>query len=166
MNRRTRPTWTSLAALLVGVSLAFAGGAGEQPSGEPPFGVAIQSDAQGTKLTGIGSMEFYNIDTRNPAVAIPADVRVHVRLRQGNRVDTVFTEVTATEGVDLRRVAATQALIVDRLTPEILAKFFGGDPSLGVKVKALEEFLTTETFNSFAGQNTRMVLFDVVLAVK
>jgi hypothetical protein len=165
VNRRTKTAVVWLAVLVLSAPLAFGGSGRETPSGDPPFGTAVQSDAQGTKLTGIGILEFYNIEliTVPPPPQRLADVRVLVRLRQGSQLDTVFTELV---DVDMLQVAATQARIIDALRSQILDKFFNNDQTLGVTVKGITDFVPVETVNSFANQTTQMDLFNVVLAVK
>lgn len=129
----------------------------QDPSGTPPYGVAVQSDAAGVKLTGIASIEYYNFRGESTA-----DARISVRLRKGNIVKVFYAEVN---GVDLFLPLSTQTMITNAIKPLVVNEFFGGDTSLQVTLKGLEEFAGIDVSTSLTDMSS-IYLMDVVVAVK
>ena len=151
---------TLLFVLLAATPLVFAGGGLEQPPGEPPHGVAVQSDAPGTKLTGEIFIEFWNIQSN-----FNANARFVLRLRKGSDFAVFYDEAFVT---DWTSPSAVQTAITTALTQEVLDRFFNGATKT-VKVKALEEFGQLDTGNppipNVLGRSV-FILSDVVLAVQ
>lgn len=138
-------------------SMAFAGtGSVQQPPGEPPYGVAIQSDAQGIKLSGVASIEYYNFRET------VADVRIVLRLRKGNIIKVLYGEV---KNIDTNLPAANQDAITNTMKPKVIDAFFNGDYSLQVTLKSLEEFEGIDTSTTLTGFSS-IYLVDIVIAVK
>lgn len=144
--------------LFVGGALVFAGGGLEEPPGEPPHGVAVQSDAPGTKLNGEIFIEFYNIQASGAA-----DVRFILRLRKGSDFEVFYDEASVT---DFTSPTIVQTAITNALTQDVLDRFFNGS-SKTVKIKSLQEFGELDTITP-TDLTTRSVfiLSDVVLAVQ
>jgi hypothetical protein len=165
---------------------AWAGAADSPNSGEPPKGVAYQSDAKGTKLTGVISIELTQVDTTEFTATA---ARGTMRLRQGNELHTFFAEVDDTHDCsDLDMPDENDCVrwefefeieqIEEALLAEftagpngILAKFFGaecgpnGDTcSLVVTPKLIDE--SAEIFAVTGGGLSLFLVADVVLAVK
>jgi hypothetical protein len=159
----------AVVTIVIFVSIVFFGsvarGGPENPSGAPPFGVAVSSDAPGTKLTGVAFFEFYNL--RNvgggQVPQVLADVRAFVRLRQGTVVKPVFAQIA---NVDLNNLPQTQASIVAGLKNEILIEFFEGDLSLDVKLKGFDEFVQSGEFTILTPAGSKLTLADIVFSVK
>jgi hypothetical protein len=148
--------------LLAGSALVFAGGGLEEPPGEPPHGVAVQSDAPGTKLNGEIMIEFYNIQSNGNANA-----RFLLRLRKGNDFAMFYDEAFVT---DFTSPTVVQTAIANALTQDVLNRFFNGATKT-VKVKALEEFGELDTGNppipiTVPSSRSVFILSDVVLAVQ
>ena len=141
-----------LKVLAIGLFLAgmvFA--KGEQPPGEPPFGAVVHGDAKGTKLNGALFAEFINC-ALNAQFALICDAEVVLRLRKSGsgQLELLFGTIP---GVEPANVPATQAAIVNGMTPAITGAFGGST----VKVKNITEFIYDATESVF--------LTDVQLAV-
>lgn len=84
-------------ALLCAVALAsanaYAGGGDTPFSGDPPHGVAFQSDAKGQKLSGVISVELTELNT---AAFTASAARGTLRLRQGGQIATFYGQVEDT----------------------------------------------------------------------
>jgi hypothetical protein len=158
-----------LLLVLAGGALVFAGEGLERPPGEPPKGTAVQSDAPGTKLSGVISIELYHIEN-NGALA---DARIVLRLRKNNDFDTLYGEAF---DIDPRNPATSQAAIVAAMKPQVIDRFFGnndGDTtndnaaSFNLRTKALEEFGRVNADTTLTGvQGSIFILADVVIAVQ
>ena len=73
-------------------SLSFAGsGSPDTPPGVPPYGVATQSDAAGTKLTGVISIEYGYGGYECPG-ALCYDSRILLRLKKGPQLETFYAD--------------------------------------------------------------------------
>ncbi|MFC1788405.1 hypothetical protein ACFLZE_00640 [Thermodesulfobacteriota bacterium] len=115
----------------------------EKPEGDPPHGLAIQSDAQGVKLYGVVFVEFYNYDPEND---IAGGARVVLRLRKSNTLNTFFTHVPGPIPDIAQNPALIQEIIHNGMAPDVLDKFFPGE-ELGITVKTLTEFDDVEANN-------------------
>lgn len=123
----------------------------EQGTGEPPYGLAIQSDAQGVKLYGELFVEHYDYQfIIDPPSKTAAVLSVVVRLRKGNQLNTFFADLDCSVGSPLRPICAngrydvTQAeviqnAIIEEMKVRVLLKF-SMDTTLGIKLKNIEEF--------------------------
>lgn len=115
-------------------SLSFAGsGSPDTPPGVPPYGVATQSDAAGTKLTGVISIE-YGYGAYACEGTFCYDSRILVRLKKGNQLKTFYAE-----GALPADPALQQGKITDLLKDKILGEFFGGK-ALTITLTTLGEF--------------------------
>jgi hypothetical protein len=141
--------------------MAFAATAKEQPTGEPPFGVAIQSDAQGTKLNGAVLIEYYNF--RQVDGQLLADARIVLRLRKGSVFKTFFGEET---DIDTNDPAGNQQTITETMYLQIINEFFEGDTSLEITLKSLEEFGDVDAYTALTPGGSSFVLSDLIIAVK
>ena len=140
----------------------------EHGSGDPPYGLAIQSDAQGAKLYGELFLEHFNYNSSNKCAQI---LRVVVRLRKGGLFNTYFAELESTElptgtcpgGLyDTLKVDGIQQAIIERMKGPVLNYFFG-DTTLTIKLKNIEEF---GVVNDPGPPISAMSLSDIELAVK
>ncbi len=84
-------------AIALASAKAYAGGA-DTPRGDPPFGVAFMSDARGTKLNGVISIELTDPAVLPPPESSPiaSAVRAILRLRHGGQIATFYTQVEDT----------------------------------------------------------------------
>ena|SRR5687767_13714274 len=124
----------TLKVLAIGLFLAsmvFA--KSEQPPGEPPFGLAVQGDAKGTKLSGVLFAEFHTCDFGGSCQA-----RVVLRLRRSNTTAfaTFYGDTGGSPSINPANVAAAQQAIIKLMSPQVIGAFFGGDSSLQIKLKA------------------------------
>lgn len=158
-----------LALLLLG-TLVFA--KQEQPPGEPPFGVAVQSDAKGIKLNGVLFGEFYNCVGPDVNGHFSCNGRFLLRLRKGDtkELDVFYGAIS---GIDPSDPSAAQEVIADLLEPQIIDRFFGNnngnftdDPVLTVKVKSLPEFGSESFAPTDLTTGSQFVLTNLQLAVK
>jgi hypothetical protein len=116
-------------------SLSFAGsGSPDTPPGVPPYGVAIQSDAAGTKLSGVISIE-YGYGGYSCGDTLCYDSRILVRLKKGKETRTFYAEADALPADP----ALQQGVITNLLKGKILNEFFGGK-ELTITLTSLGEF--------------------------
>jgi len=127
----------------------------QEPSGDPPFGVAVQSDAAGSKLVGVIFVEHYNFDFDGIA-----DARIVLRLRKGKVIESFYGEVSGIDTVN-GSTAEEQAAITDELKAQIFAAFNFDELTQDIVVKSFEEFVT----GTYAGFD-EYIMADVVLAIK
>ena len=162
-----------LLCLLLGVLvLAKVFAKQEQPPGEPPFGVAVQGDAPGTKLNGAFFGEFYNCVGPDANGHFSCKGRFVLRLRKGDTKDLEMFYAAAT-GIDPSSPAEAQQVIADLLEPQIIDRFFGNDngiftddPLLDVKVKSVTEWGAESIAPTDLTSASQFVLAEVQLAVK
>ena len=110
-------------------STAFAGSPA-QPPGSPPYGMAVQGDVAGTKLTGVVEVSFYNLHCTSPGSFSCnnggpdlSSAKATMRLSKGtNNVNTFYVDLGTVHFSD---VAAVQTLAMERFRAPILAAFFG-----------------------------------------
>lgn len=137
----------ALRALVLGLT-AFAAAAAvgphatgksfEEPgAGEPPFGVAVQSAAAGTKLEGVVYVKLFDFGAQQPDGSVPAQAEVVVRVRKGNSLAT-FQAVTAV--ANALDPGVVQEALETAIVPQVIDELFGGNASLGVAVKSVTEF--------------------------
>jgi hypothetical protein len=143
-------------------SLAY-GGSGSpssSQSGQPPYGMAYQSDAAGTKLNGVICIEYYNVEIPggNPINSI-ADAKIVLRLQKGSG-DPVLLYGTAYD-VLINDIIVNQMAVTAAMAPQIIDVFFGGDDSLTVSLKSAKQFSQVDVPPS-----AFYAVFDVELAVK
>jgi hypothetical protein len=149
----------------------------EHGSGEPPYGLAIQRDAQGAKLYGELFLEHYDYLTRDNVKSAQI-LRVVVRLRKGDTFDSYFAKLDCT---DLILRTACSALgtyydttmddiikqaIIGKMKDAVLTDFFG-DTTLTIRLKNIEEF--GQVFNDpviSPDVRSAFSLSDIELAVK
>ena len=182
-------SWCSKVAVLFVVSFGFLTpgfanartGAAENPNGEPPFGVAIQRDAQGEKLVGVLFAEFFNNtkEWNGSGFSYFADARVVVRLRKGAGFAVFYGEVAH---VDITTPKVAQPVLVNTVAEDVLAHFFPGDQGLSITLKSMTDYgqldlcepLTADfnncqpegTFGTIFFAGNTVVLADIVLAIK
>ena len=155
-----------LILLLASGAMVFASGGLEQGGGGgPPNGLAISSDAPGTKLSGVVSIELYNFNSSGTS----ANARIVLRLRRNNDFATLYGEPTGT--VDPTSPSASQAVITDTMVPKVIDRFFGNnngiftdDGTHDVRVKSLDEFGRVQAHNALIGDSI-IILADIVIAV-
>jgi hypothetical protein len=185
MKRFTRMIIISLAvcfAIALMTPLTFAGvGSPEPPPGEPPYGMAISSDAPGTKLVGTIMIEYYGwggCGTCAPCNCVKktcdtccdktcANARVLLRLSLNNDIQIIFREIPGV--ITSNGNADIQATIMNAMTPAVL-QAFGFSPTSTVAVKSVSNFMVTDDFSSMLAQITgnfiHFTISDVTLAVQ
>ena len=145
----------------------------EHGSGDPPYGLAIQSNARGAKLYGELFLEHYDyLQDSITGIKSAEILRVVVRLRKGDLIKTYFADLdcsyeplqdACTEGrYDTLKDGIIQQAIISKMKDQVLLDFFGGK-SLTITLKNIEEYgivFNTETPTS------AMSLSDIELAVK
>jgi hypothetical protein len=152
-----------LLLMLVGGAMVFAGGGLECDScGAPPHGIGLVGNATGTKLDGVITIEFYNIDTTDPVLA-PADARLVLRLRKGKTFAVFYGE---THLSNYTSPSIVQTAITDTMRQAVLDEFFNG-ANLTVKLKSIDEFGELDTVGSTAlTDRSVFILANVELAVQ
>lgn len=135
---------------------AYAATAGaEQPPGEPPYGLATQGDAGGTKLYGCIFIEYSNFIGTSYA-----DARIFVRLRMNNQIQTFYAE---TNMIPISSISANQEQIIDVISPQILAAFFPGETGLTITLKNVSEFLQHDALDNISPEGQAEYLNDTYL---
>jgi hypothetical protein len=165
-----------LLAATLGRSVSFAGTAGpEHPPGAPPYGVAVQSKAAGTKLYGVITIEYRSIIqgcAGTPWAGGGIDCfnsRVFMQLNRGSVTGTIYKE-----GIVPANVPAQAVAIQDLVKKDILDKFFNRDYTLGITLVSLGNprspscaDLTCSTCETATSPcHDEYVMLDVVIAVK
>jgi hypothetical protein len=185
MKPKTKAFVTGLVVLLamtLAGAAAWAGGSPTGQSGSPPKGVAIQSDAAGTKLTGVLFIEFEDVRSCQGLVSDAA--RLVLRLGHGNDLETFTDVINCTnspsacktgvfEGcgpdpvtlIDLNKISAIQNALTAIVKDQILDTFFG-TTSLGITLTRLQEFSILDDPPPPASPFSRFAVADVDLAVK
>jgi hypothetical protein len=127
--------WSNRIALafLCTVALASANayaGAGDTPSGDPPHGVAFQSDAKGTKLSGVISIELTEVNTGDFTASAARGI---LRLRQGGQIATFYSQVDDTSNCSHTDVPDENdcvrwefAFEIEQIEEALLASLVGG----------------------------------------
>jgi len=159
-------------AKLLAIGLLFAAAAfvfakSEQPPGQPPFGLAVQGDAKGTKLSGALFVEFHHCDNTGECQA-----RVVLRLRKANTndFDTFYDDTT---GIDPANPGVAQQEIIDLMAPQVIDRFFGNNngnvtddrTDLQIKLKSVSEFGELGVGQTDLTSDSQVVLTDLVIAV-
>jgi hypothetical protein len=158
------------ACLLLAQPLWAAGG--NQPDGNPPFGVAPQSDAKGTRLQGVFVIEFLNSDGQTAFNG----ARGILRLRKGSQLEDYNTllpgPVQYGTGGEQQ---AVQAALIDAMGQDVLDDFLPGEAACPavcaddcgcIKVKRLEEFVQVDTNeNPNDDSNDQIFVMDIELAI-
>jgi hypothetical protein len=116
--------------LLAGGAMVFAGGGLEDPTGGA--GITVDKNAPGPKLRGVISVELY----ANPLTAEPTG-RMILRLTKGKEVAIFIGELP--DGTDTSLPSLVQKIIAEDLKPKILDKFYGGNQSLDIKLKSVDQ---------------------------
>lgn len=108
---------------------AYAGGA-DTPAGEPPHGVAYQSDAKGAKLNGVTSIELTDVNTADFTASAARGV---LRLRQGGQIATFYVKVEDTHNCSHADVPDENdcvrwefAFEIEQIEEALLASLVGG----------------------------------------
>jgi hypothetical protein len=176
---RTRFAWVAFAAVTAVAAFAPAafGSFSDRPdSGEPPMGVAFQSDAQGTKLTGVVSIELLAVERTGTLTIATGGARAVLRLRKGKEGPRGFS--AALDGpIDVSSpedIAALQVDVLAAFREQILSGavgFFGDQcglagtdcPELTITPKRIAESVVVETFD---GSSALYFVSNVELAVK
>lgn len=183
MRHSTKTTLACVAVIFtlafVG-SKAFAGGGAEQAPGEPPKGLAIQSDAKGQKFTGELFADNYNYQVISN-VGIYAEVlRIVVRLRSGNFLGTFFMDLDCTDPVlftacqqglyDTYEIETIQSAVIAKLMANDDFKQFVKDSGVKgtgwtIKLIRFQNVGVTHAYDP-AGVYSELSLSDIEIAVK
>jgi len=157
MRRFARKVMVGLAVLsamaLMVIPQAFAGfkSSLDQPPGEPPKGLATQGDAGGTKLYGVITIEYFNIQTDRDA-----NYRVIARMRKNNDAETFYVP-GGNDVVFVDDSGEIQRRITPLLSGQLLARFFPKDRNLCTILKNISEIVRTpnDVLNNYG------LIFDV-----
>jgi hypothetical protein len=159
-----------LIVILGGGAMVFADGGFSCPTcGQPPNGIGIDGKAQGTKLDGVLSIEFYNKVFHPETLTTPAhtsaDGRFVLRLKKGSDFAMFYTEADIADTGD---PTVVQAVITDNLEDDVLARFFPDKIGLTIKLKAIDQFgaLNTATTVPFPSTSSTFILSNIQLAVQ
>ena len=144
-------------ALTVLLAFSFAATAtfaasGNQPPGDPPYGLKLEGAAKGTKLIGVLYVELSDFGTCGGYTALNATIR----LRQGSEI-VAFTTGPLTGCYTLATEDETQDVIIEALSGDVLDYFFPGE-DLNIVVKDVSEW------SQIQGDNSYHFLMDVTLA--
>lgn len=161
----------SLVFLVVGIFFNYSfvfGNGWEQPSGEPPRGLAIQNDAQGIKLNGVMFIEYQNY---NFSKFTAENAKVVVRLRKGTQLEGIFGSVPGP--LNASDPAGVQAAIITYIAPLILQKFFPGE-NVTITLKRMEEYrsvdgewiMVTPKKGPSYPLGTKYIVADIELAIQ
>jgi hypothetical protein len=113
--------------LLAGGAMVFAGGGLEGESN-----ITVDKNAPGPKLRGVMSVELYS----NPLTGEPTG-RTILRLTKGKEVALFIGELPTP--TDTTTASIIQDAINSDLKPKILDRFFGGNQSLQVRLKSVDQ---------------------------
>lgn len=164
----------TLAALCLVLGSLFAGTAAHaicdttpaQPPGTPPFGMNIQGDVAGTKLSGVVEVTFSGLHcTPNPDLVCGVQVwpdlataKGSLRLRKDNEMYTFYLDMGE---VPFDDIAAVQALAMEEFRAPILGAFFGvpqgTNSPLHIYLKEMTQFSVGTIANGNAAQGTYIV---------
>ena len=144
--------------------MVFAEGGLSCPTcGQPPNGIGLDGNAQGTKLDGVPSIEFHNKVFHPTLGSTEADGRFVLRLKKGSDFAMFYAEAHV---LDTGDPVVVQNVITTKLKSAVLARFFGGK-ALTVKLKNIDQFgsLTTVTTDP-SDDNSTFILSNIQLAVQ
>lgn len=159
-------------------AMVFADGGLACPTcGQPPNGIGLDGNAQGTKLEGVIFIEFYDLVFHPETVTIPiipahssAEGRFVLRLRKGSDFEVFYTEA---EVADISDPALVQNVIMashdfvnnTTLQSAVLARFFGRT-DLTVKLKNIDQFGRINTPTTVPTTQSIFNVSNLVLAVQ
>ena len=144
--------------LTVFLAMSFAGisafaASGNQPPGEPPYGLKIEGGAKGIKLIGVLYVEL-----SSPSGCGYTVLNATVRLRKGAD-SAAFTTGPLSGCYTLATEGDTQDAILAALSDEVIDYFFPGE-DVDIVVKDVSESEQVQ------GIGTYHFLMDVVLAAQ
>jgi len=150
----------------------------EQPPGEPPFGMAVQGDAKGTKLSGALFAEFHhcNVVVVNETPRLFCQARIVLRLRKGTTTafQMFYGDTGGLASMNPDNVGATQQAIINLMAPQVIDRFFGNnndiftdDPAMTIKLKTVTEFgeLGVSPTDLTPAPGSQFILTDLQIAV-
>jgi hypothetical protein len=125
-----------MAVVILSMIVYAASRESSQP-GEPPYGLAIQSDAKGTKLYGVAAIEFLNYGVDGEGKFMATDAKVVFQLRQGNDVQLFTGMHYGSLNLGDDPIPQIQSVLMDAVKDDILEHFFGPthNPALKLKLK-------------------------------
>jgi hypothetical protein len=155
---------------------AFGSFSDRPESAEPPLGVAFQSDAQGTKLSGVFAIELLEIAVVGTTRTAEGGARAVLRLRKGGEGPKGFS--TSLDGPipisTPEDIANLQSDLLAAFREQILSGaigFFGNEcglagtdcPDVTITPKGFKESVVVTTFD---GSDALYFVSNVDLAVK
>jgi hypothetical protein len=155
-----------LAIGLFVASLVFA--KSEVPPGEPPFGLAVQGDAKGTKLSGVLFAEFHDcIDNPNNDGLQICAARFVLRLRKTNANDfgVFYGDTGRQRTIEPANPRTAQAAVIALMEPAVIQFFSPGNTSLHIKTKSVTEFGELPVSPTDLTPVSQFILTDVQVAV-
>jgi hypothetical protein len=164
-----------LGACLLLTQQSWAAG-GFNPDGNPPFGVAPQSDAKGTRLQGVFVIEFLNVD---PMTGDANDgARGILRLRKGSQLEDYNSLLPGPVAYGTGgEQQAVQAALIDAMGQDVLDDFLPGEQACAataevcpddcacIKVKRLDEFVQVDPDENPDLTKDQFFVMDIELAV-
>lgn len=160
-------------------SHAFARGSAEEKPGEPPYGLATQGDAAGTKLYGVVEVEYSN-PQGILATNYCAEVRAVLRVRKGNSIAAFYVPPTDAHNsavalepslscgnnmLKTQNVVAIQMALLDAFAPKVLGALFGGSSNLDLYLKTISESADVFYPTNAAAYTNIFHVLDVEIAV-
>jgi hypothetical protein len=179
MKTNRRFAWIAWAAVAAAAGFAPAsfGSFSDRPdSGEPPMGVAFQSDAQGTKLNGVVSIELLDVQVTGTTRTAEGGARAVLRLRKGGEGPRGFSaalagpiDISSADAITQLQIAVL-AVFRDQILSGAIG-FFGDEcglagtacPAVVITPKRIDEAVVVSTFD---GSDALYFVSDVELAVK
>jgi len=140
----------------------------ETPPGEPPFGLSVQGDAKGTKLSGVLFAEFHDcIDNPNGNGLQICAGRFVLRLRKTNANDfaVFYADTGRLRTIEPENPRTAQAAVIALLEPAVINFFFPGNTSLHIKTKSVTEFGEFDVRGTDLTGFSKFILTDVQVAV-
>jgi len=149
-----------LAVALCGATVHAGTSGTASPPTDGPKGLAIQRDAQGQKLYGVMTIEFYNV------FESVFNARIFARLRSGNLLKTVSGQAFNTDTRNLishpEEILNAADVYGKTIQQQILDQFFPGIPSLTVVLKNLTEYAETDVISTLPSCGANYVPTNVI----
>jgi len=150
------------ASIFSSISFAGSGGPEQPPVTGPPFGLAIQGAAAGTKLAGTIAIEYGSYEANQYCY----DSKIVLRLSKGNDVATFV----ATGCLAAADPATQQTQLTALLGPQILKYFFNGNTALTITLTNLGQYVLVPINPDCAAPaspcHDDFMMADITLAVK
>lgn len=129
-----------------------------QPPGEPPYGMNVQGDAGGTKLSGVIEISFSGLHCSTAEICSlggpdRAWAKATLRLKKDNEIHAFYVDLGEVAYDDIPEI---QALAMEEFRGPILEAFFGQGSSstLQLYLKEITQFSIGTIVNNSAAPGT------------